>query len=119
MSFVDKVKEQAEQVFEKAHHAVSQGQAKVDEQKAKRHAQSLAQDLGNAYYAQQREGGSDEAVRSALAAMDEHIAARKEKAAQASAAESADDAEETKDDTGAVTSGSVPADGPDAPAADQ
>jgi hypothetical protein len=75
MTLIDTVKQQAEQVWGKAQQGIGQGQAKIDELQAKRHAQGLLRNLGEAYYAQQRQGGSDEAVAAALAAMDRHMAA--------------------------------------------
>ena len=75
MDLIDKVKQQAEQAVGLAQQGVSQGQAKLGEVQAKRQAQTLFRNLGAAFYAQQRQGGSEAAVTAALAAMDEHVAA--------------------------------------------
>jgi hypothetical protein len=75
MDLIDKVKQQAEHAVGLAQQGVSQGQAKLEEVQAKRQAQTLLRNLGAAYYAQQRQGGSEAAVTAALAAMDEHVAA--------------------------------------------
>lgn len=74
MGLLDKVKAQAEQAVAKAQQGVAQSQAKIDEMQAKKQLQGLLRDLGAAYYAQQREAGSAEAVQSALGAVDAHIA---------------------------------------------
>jgi len=70
MGLMDKVKAQAEQAVAKAQQGIAQGQAKVDEMQTKKHADAALRDLGAAYYAQQREGGSADAVTAALAAVD-------------------------------------------------
>ena len=87
MGLMDKVKQQAEQALTKAQQGVAQGQAKLDEVQAKRQADQLFRDLGAAYYAAERSGGSTEDVTKALAAVDEHMAAQE--AAQAGASTSA------------------------------
>ena len=74
MGLLDKVKAQAEQVAVKAQQGVSQGQAKLDAMQAKKQSDGLLRDLGAAYFAQQRSGGSAEAVSEALAKVDAHIA---------------------------------------------
>jgi hypothetical protein len=74
MGLLDKVKAQAEQVAAKAQQGVSQGQAKIEEMQAKKQGDALLRDLGAAYFAQQRSGGSAEAVSEALAKVDAHIA---------------------------------------------
>jgi len=74
MGLMDKVKQQAEQALAKAQQGVSQGQAKVDQAQAKRQADALFRDLGAAYYAMQRSGGSADAVDSAMKLVDEHVA---------------------------------------------
>ena len=66
-----------------------------DEMQAKRQSQTLFRRLGEAYYAQERQGGSAEAVASALTALDQHVVAQADKKTQA--------------DAGAATSGPVPA----------
>ena len=72
MGLMDKVKAQAEQAVAKAQQGVAQGKEKVEELQAKRHADALLRNLGAAYYAQQRSGGSDNAVTAALATLDAH-----------------------------------------------
>lgn len=75
MGLMDKVKQQAGQALVKAQQGVSQGQAKLDQVQAKRQADLLLRDLGAAYYATQRTGGSQDAVDAALRLVDEHVAA--------------------------------------------
>jgi hypothetical protein len=70
MSFMDKVVSQAEQVTAKAQQGVAQGQAKLSELQASRARDALLRDLGAAYYAEQRTGGSPQAVARALAKVD-------------------------------------------------
>ena len=70
---MDKVKQQAEQALAKAQQGVSQGQAKLDQVQVKRQADALLRNLGAAYYAQQRQGGSPDAVAAAMASLDEHV----------------------------------------------
>jgi hypothetical protein len=82
MSLTDKVKEQAEHAVGIAKQGVSQGQAKFEELQAKRQSQALFRRLGEAYYAEQRQGASAEAVEAALAALDQHVAAQSEKDAE-------------------------------------
>ena len=74
MGLLDKVKAQAEQVAVKAQQGMSQGQAKLDAMQAKKQGDALLRDLGAAYYAQQRSGGSPDDVSAALAKVDAHIA---------------------------------------------
>lgn len=74
MGLMDKVKSQAEQAVAKAQQGMNQGQAKIDQLQAKRQWDGLLRDLGEAYYAQVRQGGSREAVDSALTALDSHAA---------------------------------------------
>jgi hypothetical protein len=99
MDLVEKVKEQANHAVGLAKQRVSQGQAKYDEMQSKRQAQGLFRRLGEAYYAQERHGGSAEAVSAALAAVDQHVAAQADKTGES--------------DNGAATSGPVPAPGAD------
>ena len=87
MSLVEKVKQQAEHAVGLAQQGVTQGQVKLDQMQAKRQSQTLLRHLGEAYYAQQREGGSSEAVMAALVALDEHVAAQAAKDAGAPAAD--------------------------------
>jgi hypothetical protein len=72
MGLMDKVKAQAEQAVAMAQQGVAQGQSKLEEIQAKKREDALLRDLGAAYYAQQRTGGSAEAVASALVAVDAH-----------------------------------------------
>jgi len=72
MGLMDKVKAQAEQAVAKGKQGVAQGQSKLEEIQAKKRADTLLRNLGAAYYAQQRSGGSADAVASALAAVDAH-----------------------------------------------
>ena len=72
MGLMDKVKAQAEQAVAKGKQGVAQGQSKLEEIQAKKHADALLRNLGAAYYAQQRSGGSADAVTAALAAIDAH-----------------------------------------------
>jgi hypothetical protein len=73
MGLLDKVKAQAEQVAVKAQQGVSQGQAKLDAMQAKKQGDALLRELGAAYFAQQRSGGSADAVTAALAKVDAHV----------------------------------------------
>jgi hypothetical protein len=73
MGLMDKVKAQAEQVAAKAQQGMTQGQAKLDAMQAKKQGDALLRDLGAAYYAQQRTGGSADAVTDALAKVDAHV----------------------------------------------
>lgn len=75
MGLMDKVKAQAEQAMAKAQEVGAQGQAKVNELQAKRVQEGLFRELGEAYYAEQRSGGSHDAVQAALSALDAHEAA--------------------------------------------
>jgi hypothetical protein len=75
MGLMDKVKAQAEQAVVKGQQAVAQGQTKIDEIQAKRAYDGLLRDLGAAYFAAQRSGGSTADVDAALAAVDAHVAA--------------------------------------------
>jgi hypothetical protein len=115
MGLIDKVKQQAGQAVGLAQQGVSQGQAKLDQVQAKRQAQTLLRNLGAAYYAQQREGGSEAAVTAALAAMDEHVAAHPPTdpgGTQASSTENVDSTAEAGDGPG---SGAMPADASNGP----
>lgn len=75
MGLMDKVKAQAEVAVAKGQQAVAQGQAKVEELQEKRALDGLHRDLGAAYYAARRSGGSQADVDAALAAVDAHLAA--------------------------------------------
>ena len=74
MGIMDKVKAQAEVAKTKAQEGLAMGQAKVEAFQDKRAADGLLRDLGSAYYAQQRSGGSQQAVDDAVAALDKHVA---------------------------------------------
>ncbi len=52
MGFLDKAKEQASALANKAQEGISQGQAKLDAQQAKKHADGLLRDLGAWVFAQ-------------------------------------------------------------------
>ena len=73
MGIMDKVKAQAEVAKAKAQEGLAQGQAKLEAFQDKRAADGLLHDLGAAYYAQQRSGGSAQAVDDALKALDAHV----------------------------------------------
>lgn len=74
MGFLDKARVAAQQAVTKAQPLMAQGQAKIGDVQAKRERDGLLRDLGNAFYAEQRQGGSSEAVVSALRAIDTHVA---------------------------------------------
>lgn len=74
MGLMDKLKEQAGQVADKAQKGAAQAQAKFDSVQAKRNTDVLLRDLGAAYFAEQRQGGGHDAVDKALAALDAHAA---------------------------------------------
>jgi hypothetical protein len=112
VGLVDKVKEQAGHAKGIAQQGLTQGQAKIDQMQAKRQSQALFRRLGEAYYAQQRQDGSAEAVAAALTALDEHVAAQAEKEAAAATTGSVEST------VGAATSGPVPGDGADVPGPD-
>lgn len=75
MGLMDKVKQQAGQVAEKAQKGAAQAQAKFETVQSKRTADTLFRDLGASYYAEQRQGGGHDAVSNALAAIDAHVSA--------------------------------------------
>ncbi len=72
MGLLDKVKEQAGQIAEKAQQGVAQGKDRLEEMQANKKFEALLQDLGAAHYAQLRHQGSPDAVQTALAAVDAH-----------------------------------------------
>ena len=74
MGLLDKVKEQAGQIAEKAQQGVAQGKDKIEELQAQRKGEALLRDLGTAYYRQLRNNGPKTAVDDAVAAMDAHVA---------------------------------------------
>ena len=65
MSLMDKMKEQAAEALTKAQQGVSQGKAKIDEAQTKHQWDGLLRNLGQAVYAEQRDGGSSDAVAAA------------------------------------------------------
>lgn len=75
MALIDKAREAAAQAQVVAEQGLAQVQARIDDLQAKRHQDALFRELGAAYYAKKRSGGSAEAVKAALAAVDAHIAA--------------------------------------------
>lgn len=75
MSFMDKVKQQAEQAMVKAQQGVAQGQTKINDMQAGKSHDALLRELGAAYYAQQRAGGPADAVTAAVEALDANAAA--------------------------------------------
>jgi hypothetical protein len=70
MTLLDKAKVAAEKAAARGKQGVAQGQAKIDAIQTKRKADALLRDLGGAYYAESRHGGSHDAVESALQALD-------------------------------------------------
>ena len=72
MGLMDKVKQGAGQALTKAQQGVNQGKAKLDQAQAKHQWDGLLRNLGEAVYAEQRQGGPGDAVTAALAALDEH-----------------------------------------------
>ena len=98
MNLMDKMKEQAAQALNKAQQGVSQGKAKIDEAQAKHQWDGLLRNLGAAVYAEQREGGSSEAVTAALSALDAQAARVRAEAADG-ASDGAGDVTSTDDVT--------------------
>jgi hypothetical protein len=74
MGLMDKVKQGAGTALNKAQQGVNQGKAKIDQAQSKRQWDGLLHNLGAAVWAEQREGGSSDAVTAAWAALDEHLA---------------------------------------------
>ena len=74
MSLLDKVKNQAGQLAEKAQQGVAQGKDKLDDLQSKKKGDALLRDLGAAYFAQQHGDGTADAVAAALAAVEAHVA---------------------------------------------
>ena len=74
MGLLDKVKEQAGQIAEKAQQGVAQGKDKLEELQIHKKGDGLLRDIGSAYFEHVRHGGPKEAVEAALAAMDAHVA---------------------------------------------
>jgi hypothetical protein len=72
MTLLDKAKVAAEKAAAVGKQGVQQGQAKIDAIQTKRKGDALLYELGSAYFAEQRHGGSHDAVETALAALDGH-----------------------------------------------
>jgi len=72
MSFMDRVRSQANQLAQQAQQGMAQGQAKLTELQVRRQADALLRDLGAAVYAAQRQGGPHEPIETAMAALDAH-----------------------------------------------
>jgi hypothetical protein len=72
MTLLDKAKVAAEKAAAVGKQGVQQGQAKIDAIQTKRKADALLRELGSAYFAESRHGGSHDAVESALDALDGH-----------------------------------------------
>jgi hypothetical protein len=72
MTLLDKAKVAAEKAAAVGKQGVQQGQAKIDAIQTKRKADALLRDLGSAYFAELRHGGSHDAVETALTALDGH-----------------------------------------------
>lgn len=72
MGLMDKLKVQADQLAAKAQQGTAQMQTKLDAVQARRGSDLLLRDLGAAYYSEQRQHGSHDAVEQALAALDSH-----------------------------------------------
>jgi hypothetical protein len=118
MSLMDKMKEGAAQALTKAQQGVSQGRAKIEEAQAKHHWDALLRNLGAAVYAEQREGGSADAVTAALAALDAQAEHLKAEAAAEEAAE-AGESSFTGTDSAAEDGSTKGDDGPTGPASDE
>jgi hypothetical protein len=72
MTLLDKAKVAAEKAAARGKQGVQQGQAKIDAIQTKRKADALLRELGAAYYAELRHGGSHDAVASVVDALDSH-----------------------------------------------
>ena len=109
MGLMDKMKQGAEQALSKAHQGLNQGKAKIDEVQAKRQWDALLCDLGAAVYAEQRQGGPSEAVTTALAALDEHLAVHGPVDAEAGTAVTTEGTGEAPTNGAPVANASAPA----------
>lgn len=69
----DKAKQAAQQALDEAKKGIDSGQAKLDEVQVKRDSERLLSQLGAAFFAEQRHGGSRDAVNDALDALDAHV----------------------------------------------
>jgi hypothetical protein len=112
VGLMDKVKQQAEQALAKAQQGVSQGQAKLDQVQAKRQGDVLLRDLGAAYYAKERSGGSQDAVDAAMKLLDEHVAAHGALDASGSSAADGDQGDVAAQGAPAPAAPTVPTTGP-------
>src|SRR5665213_442815 len=72
MTLVDKAKVAAEKAAAAGKQGMQQGQAKIDAIQTKRKAEALLRELGAAYYAELRHGGSHDAVESVVRGLDNH-----------------------------------------------
>ncbi len=72
--FLDKAKAAAQQAVREAQGALDKGQQSIDEMQVKRSAAKLLEQLGRAFYAEQRFGADRAEVAAALAAVDAHVA---------------------------------------------
>ncbi len=70
---LDRAKQAAAQAQVAAEQGLAQVQARIDDLHTKRQGDALLRELGAAYYAKKRSGGSPEAVKAALAAVDAHV----------------------------------------------
>lgn len=75
MGFLDKAKDAALQAKAQVEQAAQQGQAKVNTYQQGRAEGDVFRTLGQAFYAEQRQGGNRDAVIAALSAVDAHLAA--------------------------------------------
>lgn len=75
MGFLDKAKDAAMQAKAQVEQAAQQGQAKVNTYQQGRADGDVYRTLGQAFYAEQRQGGNRDAVVAALSAVDAHLAA--------------------------------------------
>lgn len=71
--FLDKAKQAAQQALDEAKKGIDSGQAKLDEVQAKRESERLLAALGATFYAEQRHGGSRDAVNAAMTDVDAHV----------------------------------------------
>jgi hypothetical protein len=72
MTLLDKAKVAAEKAAAAGKQGMQQGQAKIDAIQTKRKAEALLRELGAAYYAELRHGGSHDVVESVVQALDNH-----------------------------------------------
>ena len=72
MTLLDKAKVAAEKAAAAGKQGMQQGQAKIDAIQTKRKAEALLHELGAAYYAELRHGGSHDAVEVVVQALDNH-----------------------------------------------